>query len=236
MTAAGGGSVFISYAGPDRGWAQWVAWHLHDAGHRVVLDVWDWSAGDNFVARMDEALNSATAVVALFSRHYFEDSRWTREEWSSVVARRERLVPLVIEPLDGTDVPALLAPLIRRNLHGLDEEQARAALLDAVAGARGPRTRPAFPGGPASPSPGGPASPSPGGPASPSPGVPGHRPPLPGTGGGGGRGLPSPETLRAPGPDPSPGSPGAEAPLFSSPEERSQARDLAKAPRRPDTV
>ncbi|WP_217554970.1 toll/interleukin-1 receptor domain-containing protein [Streptomyces sp. GbtcB6] len=215
MTAAGGGSVFISYAGPDRVWAEWVAWHLHDAGHRVVLDVWDWSAGDNFVARMDEALNSATAVVALFSRHYFDDSRWTREEWSSVVARRERLVPLVIEPLDDTDVPALLAPLIRRTLHGLDEQQARAALLDAVTGARGPRTRPAFPGGPASPP----------------PGVPGHRPPLPVTGGG--QGLPSPGTLRASGAEP---SPGAEAPLFSSPEERSQARDLAKAPRRPDTA
>ncbi|MEU6198135.1 toll/interleukin-1 receptor domain-containing protein [Streptomyces sp. NPDC047061] len=223
MTAAGGGSsVFISYAGPDRVWAEWVAWHLHDAGHRVALDVWDWSAGDNFVARMDEALNSATAVVALFSRHYFDDSRWTREEWSSVVARRERLVPLVIEPLDGTDVPALLAPLIRRDLHGLDEQQARAALLDAVAGARGPRTRPAFPGGPASAPPGGPASPP--------PGVPGRRPPLPGTGGG--PGLPSPGSLRVPAPDP---SPGAEAPLFASPEERSQARDLAKAPRRPDS-
>ncbi|MFD8819898.1 toll/interleukin-1 receptor domain-containing protein [Streptomyces sp. NPDC059627] len=195
--SATGESVFISYAGPDRVWAEWVAWHLHDAGRRVVLDVWDWSAGDNLVARTDEALGGATAVVALFSRHYFDASRWTRQEWASVVARRERLVPLVIEPLDDTDIPALLAPLIRRNLHGLDEQQARAALFDAVAGARGPRTRPAFPGGPSSSSQA----------QSPPPGVPGHRPPLPGT-----SRLPEP-------------------PLFSSPEERARARDLARAPR-----
>ncbi|WP_229713259.1 toll/interleukin-1 receptor domain-containing protein [Streptomyces fuscichromogenes] len=207
------GSVFVSYAGPDRVWAEWVAWHLRDAGRAVVLDVWDWSAGDNFVARMDEALNGADAVVALFSRHYFDASRWTRQEWASVVARRERLVPLVIEPLDDTEVPALLAPLIRRNLHGLDEQQARAALLDAVAGARGPRTRPAFPGDPAAPP----------------PGVPDRRPPLPvpgprtGAASSTGQGLPGPDTWRPP-----------EPPLFSSPEERARARDVARAPRRPD--
>jgi hypothetical protein len=171
-----------------------------------VLVGWDWSAGDNLVARMDEARDGATAVVALFSRHYFDASRWTRQEWASVVARRERLVPLVIEPLDDTAVPALPTPLIRRNLHGLDEQQARAALLDAVAGARGgPRTRPAFPGGPSSSSSS--RSRSLPLPLPPPLGVPVHRPPLPGT------------------------SQPPEPPLFSSSEERSRARDLAGAPR-----
>lgn len=66
---------FISYAGTDRAWAEWVGWHLEQAGHRVILDVWDWRTGDNLVQRMDEALERADAVIALFSTSYFEDER-----------------------------------------------------------------------------------------------------------------------------------------------------------------
>jgi hypothetical protein len=33
--------LFISHAGPDRAWAEWVAWHLCEAGYTVELDVWD---------------------------------------------------------------------------------------------------------------------------------------------------------------------------------------------------
>src|SRR5689334_8122882 len=36
---------FVSHAGADRAWAEWVAWQLTDAGYTVELDVWDWAAG-----------------------------------------------------------------------------------------------------------------------------------------------------------------------------------------------
>ncbi|MFI2118156.1 FxSxx-COOH system tetratricopeptide repeat protein [Streptomyces rubiginosohelvolus] len=139
-------SVFVSYVGADRAWAEWVAWHLREAGHHVELDVWDWRTGDNFIERMDRALGRATAVVALFSSSYFDRARWTREEWTSAVARRRRLVPLTIEPLDGGEVPDILAAVIRKDLHGLDEQAAITALREAVAGPTGPLTAPPFPG------------------------------------------------------------------------------------------
>ncbi|MEU8621138.1 FxSxx-COOH system tetratricopeptide repeat protein [Streptomyces sp. NPDC048623] len=139
-------SVFVSYAGADRAWAEWVAWHLREAGHRVELDVWDWRTGDNFVERMDQALERATAVVALFSNNYFDSARWTREEWTSVVGRRRRLVPLTVEPLHVGDVPDILAAVIRRDLHGLDEQDAITALREAVDGPTGPLAPPPFPG------------------------------------------------------------------------------------------
>ena len=47
---------FVSHAGADRAWAEWVAWQLIDAGYSVELDVWDWAAGRNFVTAMNEAL------------------------------------------------------------------------------------------------------------------------------------------------------------------------------------
>ncbi|MFF8941418.1 FxSxx-COOH system tetratricopeptide repeat protein [Streptomyces sp. NPDC014864] len=152
-------SVFVSYAGPDRAWAEWAAWHLRDAGHHVELDVWDWRTGDNFVERMTDALQRATVVVALFSNNYFHRSRWTHQEWTSVVGDRGRLIPLTIEPLGGTDVPDILTAVIRKDLHGLDEPAAIAALLDAVNGPTGPRTPPVFPGGAHTPGPAG-ASPA----------------------------------------------------------------------------
>lgn len=35
--------VFISYAGRDRAWAEWVAWQLRSAGLRVEFNAWNWS-------------------------------------------------------------------------------------------------------------------------------------------------------------------------------------------------
>lgn len=137
---------FISYAGADRLWAEWVGWHLEREGHRVELDVWDWRTGDDFVRRMDEGLEKADAVVALFSKSYFEDGRWTQEERSAVVARRDRVIPLAVEPLSNSDVDPMFASKVRKALHGLGEAEAIAALREAVSGNRRPTESPVFPG------------------------------------------------------------------------------------------
>jgi tetratricopeptide (TPR) repeat protein len=142
---------FISYAGVDRPWAEWVGWHLEQAGHQVILDVWDWPTGDDFVRHMDEALSRASAVVALFSKSYFDPERWTQEEWTATVARRERIIPLALEPVATADVPPLLAAKLRKDLHGLDEAAALTALREAVNGGTRPASAPSFPGGSVSP-------------------------------------------------------------------------------------
>src|SRR6266705_1618573 len=96
---------FISHAGADRAWAEWVAWQLMEEGRTVELDVWDWAAGQNFITKINDALARAERVVALWSAEYFNRSRYTTKEWSAVLAdvaggREDRLVPLRIE-----DVP-----------------------------------------------------------------------------------------------------------------------------------
>src|SRR5215471_4098920 len=90
---------FVSHAGADRAWAEWVAWQLTDAEYSVELDVWDWAAGGNFVTAMSDALDRCERVVALFSAAYFDRSRYTTEEWSSAIVRAlgadgGRLVPV----------------------------------------------------------------------------------------------------------------------------------------------
>jgi tetratricopeptide (TPR) repeat protein len=140
---------FVSYAGPDRPWAEWVAWHLIEAGCSVELDVWDWAVGDNAVVRMNDALSHAGRIMVLYSPAYFERPRFTTDEWTAVMAERpgpdgrHRLVPVRVARVEP---PPILAPLVYRDLFGLDETRARAELLTAVGVAGGrPATRPGFP-------------------------------------------------------------------------------------------
>ncbi|RDD84425.1 FxSxx-COOH system tetratricopeptide repeat protein [Streptomyces parvulus] len=138
--------IFVSYAGPDRAWAEWASWQLQQAGHQVELDRWHWRTGDDFVQKMNHALGRADAVVALLSRQYFAPKRWTREEWSTTMALRGRLVPVAIELLADDDIPVLMAGMLRTDVHGLDETAASAVLLEAVHGPVAPTDPVAFPG------------------------------------------------------------------------------------------
>ena len=79
---------FVSHAGADRAWAEWVAWQRTDAGYTVELDVWDWATGQNFMLAMSDALARCDRVVALFSAAYFERDRHTSDEWSGGNAPR----------------------------------------------------------------------------------------------------------------------------------------------------
>ncbi|MFF1297539.1 MULTISPECIES: FxSxx-COOH system tetratricopeptide repeat protein [unclassified Streptomyces] len=137
------GNLYISYAGPDRAWAEWAAWQLQDAGYTVELDVWHWRAGDGPVGRMNRALERGR-VVALCSEAYFEPGRFTADEWSAAMAARGRFVPV---RLDDVVVPPILSGLLAPNLSGLGVEEARAALLQAVGGPHRPPSMPEFPGG-----------------------------------------------------------------------------------------
>ncbi|MDQ0605406.1 tetratricopeptide (TPR) repeat protein [Streptomyces canus] len=134
---------FISHAGADRAWAEWVAWQLMDAGYQVELDYWDWAAGDNFVLKMNAALERGR-LLALFSPAYFELERFTTPEWTAVLARKEKIVPVRVA--EGTP-PAILGSVLAPALFGLDDHDAREALLRAVKGAVRPTAPPARPQG-----------------------------------------------------------------------------------------
>lgn len=138
---------FVSYAGRDRAWAEWVTWHLVNAGYTVELAAWDWAAGENFVARMHGAVDAADRVIALLSSAYFEAERYTTDEWSAALVKNElgrhRLLPVQIE---RCAVPLLLGPLMRVELFDVDEQEAVRRLLEAARGPRRPDGVPQFPG------------------------------------------------------------------------------------------
>jgi hypothetical protein len=132
--------LFISYAGPDRPWAQWASAQLEAAGYTVELDVWDWKTGANVILKIDEALAHADRVLALWSPAYFERPRFTTAEWTAVMAGgasaqgEYRLVPIRVSAVEP---PPFLRSLLYRDVFGLDEEQARTELLAAITGPTG---------------------------------------------------------------------------------------------------
>ncbi|WP_331737257.1 toll/interleukin-1 receptor domain-containing protein [Streptomyces sp. NBC_00019] len=134
---------FISYAGADRAWAEWIGWQLIDSGFQVELDCWDWGAGDNFVLKMNAALERGR-MLALLSPAYLEPGRFTTPEWTAKVARQEKIIPVRIAQ---TLTPAILSPLIVTDLFGLDDHAAREALLRAVNGLSRPDRAPSRPPG-----------------------------------------------------------------------------------------
>ena len=142
---------FVSHAGADRAWAEWVAWQLTEAGYTVELDVWDWATGRNFMTAMSDALDRCDRVVALFSAAYFERERYSTDEWSAAALHvpgtgEGRLIPLRVEDVPAAQMPGVLRPLLFRDLFGVGEEHARRRVLRAVAGPRRPDHQPVFPG------------------------------------------------------------------------------------------
>jgi hypothetical protein len=147
---------FISHAGADRAWAEWVDAQLRAAGYTTELDVRDWPAGQNFMLAMNDALARCDRVVALYSEAYFDRSRYTTSEW--VVAllfteeNRHRLVPVRVADVAANLIPPLLKPILYRDIFGMEPEAAREVLLQAVAASRGGGGDPEYPGaGSASP-------------------------------------------------------------------------------------
>jgi hypothetical protein len=120
-----GTDFFVSHAGRDTGWAEWLAWQLQQAGWTVELDVWDWAPGEDFVARMSAALESADRLLAVCTAAYFSSvfgGAELRAAFAGSAAAEGRIVPVLVEPVT---LPALYAPLIHLDLIGMDEAPRR---------------------------------------------------------------------------------------------------------------
>ncbi|MGW4056815.1 WD40 domain-containing protein [Amycolatopsis sp. NPDC004747] len=138
---------FLSYSPADERWASWIAWQLEAAGHRTLIQAWDFVPGTNFIDFMDRGIRDAAVVVAVLSRNYLK-SRYGTMEWQAALRTDPgKLVTVRIEdcPLDG-----LLGTITYLDLLDIDDAAAaRAALLGQLrhllAGRAKPVTEPGFP-------------------------------------------------------------------------------------------
>src|SRR5512143_3956149 len=86
---------FVSHAGRDQTWAEWLGWQLTEAGYTVELDVWDWAPGQDFVARMEQALQRADRLLAVYTPAYFAAPYAERELQAAFTSEPGRIVPVL---------------------------------------------------------------------------------------------------------------------------------------------
>jgi tetratricopeptide (TPR) repeat protein len=138
---------FISYAGTDKQWAEWIAMQLETAGYTLFIQAWDFRPGSSFVAEMDAATKRAERTLLVLSSAFLA-SDYTFSEWAAAFRRdprgkHGRVLPVRIEQCQAE---GLLGSIVYIDLVDLDEQQACEQLL---AGVRRERVKPSavlFPG------------------------------------------------------------------------------------------
>ena len=143
---------FISYTSADRQWAEWIAWHLEDAGYSTIIQAWDFHPSSNFVIEMQRALESTHRAIAVLSPRYLQ-SVYALAEWAAAFAvdptgEKGLLIPVRIEhcELRGLHKAIVYIDLVRK-----DKDEARSFLLQQVEHVitkkrQKPETEPVFPG------------------------------------------------------------------------------------------
>ena len=93
--------VFVTYARPDEHWAVWLASILKLLGFVVELDIWDWHVGDDFIVRMNRAIDEADILLAVLSEAYLDPGHYSATEGSAaqalLVSSKRRLVVVSID-------------------------------------------------------------------------------------------------------------------------------------------
>jgi TIR domain len=123
---------------------------LEAAGYTVILQSWDFAAGQNFIHNMDKASKNSKRTIAVLSPAYLK-ATYTVPEWTAAFRqdpKGEKGTLLPVHVRDCKDkLKGLLGPLGYIDLVGKDEATARQKLLDDVReGSHRPTTPPAFPG------------------------------------------------------------------------------------------
>jgi 3',5'-cyclic AMP phosphodiesterase CpdA len=141
--------IFVSYTSDDKGWADWIGLELEKLGHEPRVFDWEVSAGGNVAQWMVNRHDEADHVLCVISARYLDKTR-RYSEWERIGAllavidgRQNFVLPILIEPIE---LPTLLAPFKRCDLHGLNEDEARGRLVEFLKPAARPSTATRFPG------------------------------------------------------------------------------------------
>ncbi len=139
---------FISYNRHDKQWAEWIAWTLEEAGYTVVVEVWDFKPGGNFVLYMQAALTQSQTTIAVLSEHFLS-AVYVYPEWATAFAQdpqgtQRKLIPVKV---DECAPPGLLASIVYVDLVDCEVGAAQQRLLTGVSEGRlKPTSSPPYPG------------------------------------------------------------------------------------------
>jgi hypothetical protein len=101
--------VFISYAHEDKEFVEKLATHLVKNNAHVWVDMWELNVGDSIVLKVQEAIQSASALLVVLS-HNSVESEWCKKELSAGLIREldEKRVVVLPVCLDDCAIPMFL--------------------------------------------------------------------------------------------------------------------------------
>ncbi|OMI40144.1 FxSxx-COOH system tetratricopeptide repeat protein [Streptomyces sparsogenes] len=151
--------VTVTYAGPHRPWATWVARRLEAAGvvrEAITLRRWDPTDEPSLDRALAELLGPDAFHLLLLSEHFFAlGPHRTEADWEAVLGSphiRRSTDRVAAFNVSGRPMPFLAALLDAVELWGVEEEECERRLLRALgvapATVGGPRQRSGLPGNP----------------------------------------------------------------------------------------
>jgi outer membrane protein assembly factor BamB len=127
------GGIFLSVAEPDLPWGRWIDVQLRRAGYLVHFYKRSSAPGENFIDWMNRSLERADRAVCLLSPASLKRDSWAREEWQAALRmahyRDGFLLPVIVKECE---LPPLLGGFNHVSLLGLEEDDARVALMAAL--------------------------------------------------------------------------------------------------------
>jgi len=101
--------IFISYAHKDKSFADSIAQNLVRVRHNVWIDTWEINAGESLIARIQEAVGFADAIIVVLSQNSI-NSEWCKKELHSGLIREleEKNTILIPCRIDDCEVPLFL--------------------------------------------------------------------------------------------------------------------------------
>ena len=120
---------FISHSHVDKQWAEWIASFLEQEGYSTFWGNRDLKVGDNFVSIIQEYIEKADKLIAIFSPSYFS-STFCQAEVSAMLAKKKNgIIPVKVS--DAQPIGEL-ANILYVDLYNVNESEAKKRLLKAV--------------------------------------------------------------------------------------------------------
>lgn len=127
--------VFISYSRQDRAFVDRLASALNAAGVQTWVDTQDIAAGLNWQEEIEKGLFRADVLLHVASRHS-ASSKWLEAELTAFLAKKGRVVPLIVDDEGATQLPAFLRTIQWIDFRP-DFENALQSLLRGIQSLRG---------------------------------------------------------------------------------------------------
>ena len=120
---------FISHSHVDKKWAEWIANILEKEGYSTFWGERDLKVGDNFVSIIQEYIEMADKLIAIFSPSYFSSTFCQAEVSAMLSKEKSNIIPVKISE---TQPMGDLSNLLYVDLYNVDEIEAKDRLLKAI--------------------------------------------------------------------------------------------------------